>query len=272
MMFYHLTGTLKNYVTFTCGVIPTPYKHIRILVLTTLTMATRVSEVRRGHYVIKLHSHIQARLFAFSINFMQPWTSLWNVKKVLVERKQTFPSPTTTGVAWQLESPWLWNLPRAPTELSRSVRDSGLGDYEDHFYSNRWLQSAGWPDPVWSMQGKCSDHPAGENVGPGPTATRKWAQTKLTVSPTVHFPNDRAGTPNVDVATQTETLEDHGATWKSRKLIIGKSRKMATKNLTKVLRNLTLLNRQCKKKQMRRELSGSTVMCPSAVRKVNWQV
>lgn len=84
------------------------------------------------------------------------------------------------------------------------------------------------------MQGKCSDHPVGENVDPGPTATRKWAQTKLTVSPTVYFPNDRAGKPNVDVVTQTETLEDHGATWKSRKMIIEKSRKMVTKNLTKV--------------------------------------
>ena len=68
------------------------------------------------------------------------------------------------------------------------------------------------------MQGEWSDHPAGENVGPGPTATRKWAQTKLTVSQIAHFPNNRAGTPKIDVATQTETLEDHGATWRSRKM------------------------------------------------------
>lgn len=115
------------------------------------------------------------------------------------------------------------------------------------------------------MQGKCSNHPAGENVGPGPTATRKWALTKLTVSQTMHFPNDRAGTPNVDVATQTETLEDHGATWKSRKIIIGKSRKVMTKNMTKMLRNLTVLKRQCKKKQTRRELRRNTAMYPSAV-------
>ena len=146
-----------------------------------------------GHYVIKLHSYIQAHLFAFSVNLMQPWTSLWNVQKFLFERKQMVPSPTTTGVAWQLENPWICDLLRAPIELSRSVRDSGLGDFEDNFYSNCWLQSAGWPDPVWSMQGKCSDQPVGENVDPGPTATRKWAQTKLTVSPTAHFPKDGAG-------------------------------------------------------------------------------
>lgn len=118
------------------------------------------------------------------------------------------------------------------------------------------------------MQVKCSDHPASENVCPGPIATRKWAQTKPIVSPTVHFLNDRAGTPNIYVATQTETLEDHGATWRSRKMIIGQRRKVMTKNMTKVLRNLTALKRQCKRKQMRRQLNGNTVMYHSAARKV----
>ena len=170
----------------------------------------------------------------------------------------------------QLESSWLCNYFGPPTELSPCVRDSGLGDSKDHWYSNRWLQSAGWPDPVWNMRDKCSDHPARENVGPGPTATKTWAQTKLIVSRTVHFLNDRAGTPDVDVAIQMETLEDHGATWRSRKTIIRKKRKVVTKNMTKELRNLTVSKRQCTKKQMRRELRRNTVMYLSAVRKVNW--
>ena len=119
------------------------------------------------------------------------------------------------------------------------------------------------------MQGECSDHPADGNVGAGPTATRKRAQTKLTVSQTMHFPNYRAGTPNVNVATQMETLEDHGVTWKSQKMIIWMSRKMMTKNTIKVLRSLAVLKRYCKKMQTKRELRGNTVMYLSAVRKVN---
>jgi hypothetical protein len=90
LLLYHLTGILNK----TMWHLPVEwYRHTKnIFVFPFLPPWRRQHECPKnvgGHYLIKLHSYIQAYLFAFSINFMQPWTYLGNIKKVLFEKKNS---------------------------------------------------------------------------------------------------------------------------------------------------------------------------------------
>jgi hypothetical protein len=130
----------------------------------------------------------------------------------------------------------------------------------------RCSQRAGLLGQVLSIPAKKSDRQVDGSACHGVTDAKRRALKRLPFSLTAPFLKDRAGKPNISVATLMGTREDRGVTWSGQKTNTRKREKVKPKNKKQATKISKVL------KWARRRWKGIIAIFPFVMNKVNvWQ-